>query len=51
VRWYRLSAEKGDADGQAALGMAYEVGQGIPQDYNEAVKWSRLAAERGNSTA
>jgi uncharacterized protein len=25
----------------------YEKGQGMAQDYNEAVKWFRLAAEQG----
>ena len=26
-------------------------GQGVPQDYGEAAKWYRLAAEQGNPTA
>ena len=26
-------------------------GQGVPQDYAEAVKWYRLAAEQGNADA
>ena len=26
-------------------------GRGVPQDYAEAVKWYRLAAEQGNATA
>ena len=25
----------------------YAVGQGVPHDYKEAVKWFRLAAEQG----
>jgi TPR repeat protein len=29
----------------------YANGQGVPQDYKAAVKWYRLAAERGNAVA
>ena len=29
----------------------YGKGQGVSQDYNEAVKWIRLAAEQGNAIA
>ena len=29
----------------------YEYGQGVTQDYKEAVKWYRLAADQGNADA
>jgi len=29
----------------------YAKGQGVPQDYTEAVKWYRLAAEQGDAVA
>jgi TPR repeat protein len=29
----------------------YAKGKGVPQDYTEAVRWYRLAAEQGNATA
>ena len=29
----------------------YEKGQGVPQDYQEAVKWYRLSAEQGFAEA
>jgi len=29
----------------------YDNGQGVPQDYAEAVKWYRLAADQGNANA
>ena len=29
----------------------YDKGRGVPQDYAEAVRWYRLAAEKGNATA
>ena len=32
---------------QTNLGNRYRNGEGVPQDYKEAVKWYRLAAEQG----
>jgi TPR repeat protein len=29
----------------------YDNGQGVPQDYTEAMKWYRLAADQGNASA
>ncbi|MGH7875618.1 MAG: tetratricopeptide repeat protein, partial [Candidatus Binatia bacterium] len=51
VKWYRLAAAQGYAPAQSSLGLAYEKGQGVPQDYQEAVKWYRLAAAQGNESA
>ena len=36
---------------QNNLGLMYYNGQGLSQDYHEAAKWYRLAAEQGNATA
>ena len=36
---------------QYNLGIMYAKGQGVPQDYAEAVKWYRLAADQGIPTA
>lgn len=33
------------------LGLMYFNGQGVPQDYKEAVKWYRLAADQGHDNA
>ena len=45
-------AEQGDASGQHKLGLMYSgEGQGVPQDYAEAVKWVRMAAEQGHAEA
>jgi hypothetical protein len=33
------------------LGLIYSKGQGVPQDYKEAVKWYRLSAEQGVAQA
>ena len=45
------SAEQGDAVAQAALGVSYANGDGVPQDDAEAVRWYRLAAEQGIAAA
>src|ERR1035437_9449556 len=50
-KWFRLSAEQGDASAQNKLGYSSDQGQRVPQDYNEAAKWFRLSAEKGNVEA
>lgn len=40
-------AEQEDADAQFNLALMYSNGVGVPQDYAEALKWYRLAAEQG----
>jgi TPR repeat protein len=48
----RANAEQGDAAAQSSLGFLYNFGAlGVPQDYAEAARWYRLAAEQGNTTA
>ena len=47
----RPLAEQGVSHAQNALGEMYMYGEGIPQDYNEAAKWFRLAAEQGHRRA
>jgi len=45
------AADQGYALAQNNIGILYENGQGVPQDYTEAVKWHRLAADQGNAIA
>ena len=45
------AAQKGDADAQFALGAMYENGEGTEQNYTEAYKYYKLAAEQGHSGA
>src|SRR5208283_3247834 len=45
----KSKAEHGDAHSQVALGLLYENGKGVTQDYKEAVKWYLKAAEQGNA--
>ena len=33
---------------QLLLGINYSTGQGVPQDYAEAMRWYRLAADQGH---
>ena len=42
----KFEAEKGDLEAQVALGQMYFSGEGVPQNYKEALKWYRQAAER-----
>lgn len=51
VKWYRQSAEQGNASAQHNLGVMYDNGKGVSRDYDEAVKWYTLAAEQGNAKA
>lgn len=46
-----VKAEAGDADAQFRVGGAYDTGKGAPHDEGEAMKWYRMAAERGNAEA
>ena len=50
-KWYKLSAEHGDAVAQFNLGGMYENGFGVQQDYKQAVKWHKLSAEQGDAKA
>lgn len=45
------ATEQGDAVAQVSLGDMYSNGQGVGQDYNEALRWYRMAAEQGNTAA
>ena len=47
----RALAEQGDAEAQYKLGVRYDRGQGVAQDYQEALHWYRLAAAQGYSAA
>ena len=47
----RTLAEKGDPTAQYELGVMYQNGEGLPQNYSKAVKWFRMAAEQGDSNA
>ena len=47
----QAEALKGVAEAQFLLGFLYAKGQSVPQDYKEAAKWFRLAADQGDAAA
>ena len=47
----RAAAEEGDAQAQCYLGVCFQNGQGVEQDYQEAVKWYRRSAEQNDPVA
>jgi len=47
----KKQAEKGDPEAELALGIMYDSGQGVPQNFGEALNWYRSAAAHGNPTA
>lgn len=47
----RPLAERGDAQCQYVLGLAYGLGRGVRRDYGAAAKWYRLAADQGVAEA
>jgi len=44
----RARAEQGDAEAQGSLGTIYANGDGVTQDYAEAMRWYRRAADQGD---
>lgn len=51
LRWYRLAAAKTFAPAQFNLGLAHELGRGVPVDEREAFRYYLLAAEQGFTAA
>lgn len=51
VQTTRARAAQGDAMAQTALGILYENGWGVPQDYIQALQWYEQSAAQGNAMA
>src|SRR6476620_6260260 len=51
AKWFRRAADQGDTVALIYLGVMYNEGRGVPQDYAEAAKWYKLAAEQGDALA
>ena len=47
----KAQAEAGNAKAQNALGAMFNLGQGVPEDHAEALKWFRKAADQGETEA
>jgi TPR repeat protein len=48
--WQPLAVQ-GDAEAQTSLGTMYSAGHGVPQDFQQALFWFRLAAKQGYAMA
>jgi TPR repeat protein len=46
----RGGAEQGKPEAEVDLGSKYVHGEGVPQDYSEALRWFRKAADQGNAS-
>jgi TPR repeat protein len=47
ARWYRLAAEKGNAESQYDLGFMLLLGEGGPKNTEEGLMWLERAGEQG----
>lgn len=47
-RIWRKEAEQGNAMAQVLVGRALTVGDGVPEDWSESIKWFERAADQGN---
>ena len=47
LKEWKPLAEAGNVVAQHNVGLMYDNGDGVPQDYRKAVQWYRLAAEQG----
>ena len=51
VKEFKILAKNNDPQGQYALAVMYDIGEGVSQNSKEAVKYYRLAAEQGFADA
>ena len=51
IVWFLKAAEQGDPEAQYYLGLMYNKGFGLKQDYTEAMNWYLKAAEQDNKDA
>ena len=51
VKWWRKSADQGNAEAQRNLSGMYLSGRGVNQDVAEATKWWRKAAGQDHEEA
>ena len=51
MREWKSDAAQGNFVAQYNVGYLYESGQGVSQNYSEAARWYRLAADKGYALA
>ena len=47
MSWYEKAANLGEPLAMNNIGHLYQMGQGVPRDYAQAMKWYRQAANAG----
>lgn len=47
--WYIKAAEQGYSEAQADIGINFDAGYDVPQDYIQSLYWLRKAAEQGSA--
>lgn len=51
LHWFQESAQAGHAEAQYTLGWFYAQGQGVAQDFTQAIYWFQQAAKQGDAKA
>jgi uncharacterized protein len=51
LKGFAPAAKQGNAEAELYLGKMYLLGQGVPNDRNEAIKWLKASADQGNADA
>ena len=51
LRMVQTMAAQGDPQAQTIIGVLYETGQGVPQDYAQSRQWFEKAAAQGDANA
>ena len=51
VEWYKKAAGEGDREAMFSLGLSYELGQGVEQDYTQAAHWYEPSAQLGSAVS
>ncbi|KAF9082398.1 hypothetical protein BGX29_003910 [Mortierella sp. GBA35] len=51
MHWFRKAADQGLEDAQYRIGILYKNGQGVSQDYTQAMNWLKKATDQGRTDA
>ncbi|MCA6073214.1 MAG: sel1 repeat family protein, partial [Endomicrobium sp.] len=46
MNWFQKSADQGNVNAQYNLGVMYANGEGVQQNYKEAVNWYQKSADQ-----
>jgi TPR repeat protein len=51
MEWFRKGAAAGSGTAMVMVGVLYEHGQGVPQDFTRAMEWFKRAQAHGGVVA